>query len=362
MMAVSGTKGAFGWVAQVAQDDLPASGEFNTDGMTWHKVLTGDMSLLDDQRPYDPEVGGSFLSPGTYKSSYWTAGRLSMRPRLAPTQTAIVKAQGIASLLWAFAGSSYYTATPGTVTITTATLPAAVMGAYTKVSELTGVTDKTLIFPGANGSVQFGADLGSNQNKFLTFRKLTPTATGYIGETFYNSKIAGITLGAASTGPLGMDLAIQGGAGNSDTYDQYVLEAFTGEPAAASGWDYPSSLSVDSIPHAGEGFVKLGAADSAEIRYVRDLQLTLGSGMTRPQDMTMIGQLAPGDYAVLTRDIGVSYTFLWDNADLYRKIKLGGIAGVKWSSNPFVAPSSAASRVRRRTPTRSASSPRPWMS
>ena len=52
MMAVSGTKGAFGWVAQVAQDDLPASGEFNTDGMTWHKVLT--LSLIHISEPTRP--------------------------------------------------------------------------------------------------------------------------------------------------------------------------------------------------------------------------------------------------------------------------------------------------------------------
>ncbi len=339
-MSQSGTKGAFGWVAQYVQDDVPLAAEYNPQGMTWHKVLAGDVGLMDDQRPYDPEVGGSFLSPGTYKSSYWTAGRLSMRPRLQPVQGSLVSAnpQGIVTLLWGFAGSSYYTATPTTVTVTTATLPALVMGAYTKVSEITGIDAKTMIFPGANGTVQFGADLASNQNKFLTFRKLTPVATGYIGETFPNCKVAGITLGSASTGPLGMDVAIQGGAGASDTVDQYVLEAITGEPTYAQGWDYPASLGVDSVPHAAEGFVKLGAADSVELRYVRDLQITLGSGMTRPQDMTMIGQQTPGDYAVLGRDIGVSFTFLWDNPDLYRKIKLGGVSGTKWSSSPYVSP------------------------
>lgn len=336
-MPQSAMKGAFGWIGQVAQDDLWADNEYNANGMTWHKVLGGDMGLVDDQRPYDPEVGGSLLPPGTYKSAYWSGGQLSLRPRLGLI-TGQTKAHSLAPLLWSFAGSAAYFATPTTV-VTTATLPAGVMGTATKIEDITGETgDDAIFFPGASGSVQFGVDHGDGDDKWLTFRKLTPTATGYIGETFYNVKVAGITLSSASTGPIGLDLALQGGAGASDTYDQYVLDAFTGEPTAANGWDYASALPVDTIPMAGGGFVKQGACSSSEVRYVRDLQITLGSGLTRPQDMTMIGQLAPGDYSVLERSIGVSYTFLWDNPDLYRKIKLGGIAGVKWSQAPYTSP------------------------
>jgi hypothetical protein len=97
-MPVPGMKAAFGWVGQVAQDDLPAAGEYNDNGMTWHKVLGGDLGLQDDQRPYDPEVGGSILPPGTYKSSYWSGGQLAMRPRLAISATQ-TKANGLAPLL-----------------------------------------------------------------------------------------------------------------------------------------------------------------------------------------------------------------------------------------------------------------------
>ena len=64
-MPQSAMKGAFGWIGQVAQDDFWADNEYNTNGCTWHKVLAGDMGLVDDQRPYDPEVGGSLLPPGT---------------------------------------------------------------------------------------------------------------------------------------------------------------------------------------------------------------------------------------------------------------------------------------------------------
>jgi hypothetical protein len=96
-MPVSGMRAAFGWVGQVAQDDFPAAGEYNDNGMTWHKVLGGDMSLQDDQRPYEPEIGGSLLPPGTYKSSYWSGGQLAMRPRLAISGTA-TKANGLVPL------------------------------------------------------------------------------------------------------------------------------------------------------------------------------------------------------------------------------------------------------------------------
>lgn len=340
-MPISASRGAFGWVGQVAQDDFPSGAEFNTNGMTFHKVLAGDFSLQDDQRPYDPEVGGSLLSPGTYKSSYWSQGRLSIRPRLGVIATR-TKAHSLVPVFWTFAGSAAHIAggVGGTV-ITTTTIPTAVMGAYTKVHQLTGLDDEddsTIFFPGASGSIQFGADLGDGNDKWLTLRKLTPTSTGYIGETFYNCKVAGLSFGSASTGPVGMDIAFQGGAGNSDTFDQYVLEAITGEPSNNVGWNYETALGVDTCPHAGSGWVKLGAADSDELKYVRDLQVTLGGNMTRPQDMTMIGQYTPGDYALLSRDIGVTYTFLWNNPDLYREIKLGGISGTTWSATPYTSP------------------------
>ena len=336
-MPISGMRGAFGWVGQIAQDHFAAAGEFNSDGMTFHKVLAGDFSLQDDQRPYDPEVGGSLLSPGTYKSSYWSQGRLSMRPRLGVI-TGRTKAHSLVPILWSYAGSAAHLPTSTTV-VAVATLPAAVMGTHTKVEDITGASGKAAIFfPGASGSVQFGADLGDGDDKWLTLRKLTPTSTGYIGETFYNCKPAGLSFGSAATGPIGADVAFVGGAGNSDTYEQYVLEAITGEPTTDTGWNYETALNVDTIPMAGSGWVKLGASSSDEIRFVRDLQISLGGNMTKPQDMTMIGQYAPGDFSLLTRDIGVTYTFLWDNADLYRKIKLGGIAGVNWSPVPYTSP------------------------
>lgn len=339
-MPLSGNRGAFGWVGQVAQDDFPSGVGWNTDGMTFHKVLQGDFSLQDDQRPHDPEVGGSLLSPGTYKSSYWSQGRLSLRPRLGLI-TGRTKAHSLVPILWSLAGSAAYFDTSTTV-VTTATIPAGVMGTDTKIEQITGAAgDDAIFFPGASGTIQFGADLGDNataNKKWLALRKLTPTATGYIGETFYNCRVAGLSMGSSATGPIGMDIAFQGGAGNSDTYDQYVLEAITGEPTTNTGWNYETALNVDTIPHAGSGWIKLGASSSSEIRYVRDLQVTIGGNMTKPQDMTMIGQYAPGDYALLSRDIGITYTFLWDNADLYRAIKLGGTNGTEWSSVPSRSP------------------------
>lgn len=339
-MPLSGSRGGFGWVGQIAQDDFPSGAGWSDDGMTWHKVLQGDFSLQDDQRPYDPEVGGSLLSPGTYKSSYWSEGQLSIRPRLGLI-TGLTKAHSLVPILWSLAGSAAYFGTSTTV-VTTATIPANVMGAHTKIEDITGAAgDDAIFFPGASGSIQFGADIGDNTTatkKWLALRKLTPTDAGYIGETFYNSRVAALTMGAQATGPIGMDIAFQGGAGNSDTYDQYVLEAITGEPTNDTGWNYETALNVDTIPMAGSGWVKLGASDSNEIRYVRDLQVTIGGNMTKPQDMTMIGQYAPGDYALLSRDVGISYTFLWSNADLYRQIKLNGVSATAWSATPFRSP------------------------
>lgn len=336
-MPVSGMKAAFGWVGQVAQDDLPAANEYNDNGMTWHKVMGGDLGLQDDQRPYEPEVGGSVLPPGTYKSSYWSGGQLAMRPRLAISATQ-AKANGIASLFWAFAGSAAKVSS--TLAITTATLPVSATGPTPLVSTITGLTGahEAMFFPGANGTVLFGSDQGDGENRWLTMRRLIPTQTGFVGETFYNSKVASINLSSAATGPIGMEVGIMGGAGDSDAYDQYVLQGITGQPVAADGWDYASAANVDTIPMAGGGYLKQGPLNGAEVKNVRDLKINLEGNMTGPQDTTMIGQYAPGGYSILGRRIGISYTFLWDNADLFRKIKLGGVAGTQWSQTPFASP------------------------
>lgn len=334
-MPVSGMKAAFGWVGQVAQDDLPAAGEYNTNGMTWHKVMGGDLGLQDDQRPYDPEVGGSILPPGTYKSSYWSGGQLAMRPRLAISATQ-TKANGLVPLLWAFAGGAAYL--PSTTVINADTLGAGVLGTATTVADITGIVGDALIFPGVSGAVQFGAERGDGDNKWLALRRLIPTEAGYIGETFFNSKVAAINLSAAATGPLGMEVTFLGGAGNSDLYDQYVLENITGEPVAANGWDYASAADVDTIPMAGGGYVKEGTLSGGESRWVRDLRIQLRGNITGPQDTTMIGQYAPGGYSILGRQIMVSYSYLWNNADLFRKIKLGGVSGTSWSQAPYYSP------------------------
>lgn len=332
-MPVSGMKGAFGWVGQVAQDDLPAAAEYNDNGMTWHKVIAGDLGLMDDQRPYEPEVGGSLLPPGTYKGAYWSGGRLSIRPRLA---VADLPANGLVPLLWAYAGTAALL--DSTEAITTATLPASVLGTATTVADITGVTGQAIFFPGALGAVQFGREAGDGDNRYLALRKLTPTADGYIGETFYNSKVAGLSVQAASTGPLGVEISFLGGGGDSDQVDQYVLDAFVGEPAAANGWDYATAKPVDTIPMAGGGFVKEGVLSGNESRRVRNFQLNLGGAMTQPQDETVIGQYAPIGYSFLGRQIGIQYQFLWENAELYRRIKLGGITGTTWSVTPYTSP------------------------
>ncbi|MFZ2361861.1 MAG: hypothetical protein WA040_21170 [Anaerolineae bacterium] len=337
-MPVSGMNAAFGWVGQPAQDDLPSAAEYNPNGMTWHKVLGGDLGLQDDQRPYEPEVGGSILPPGTYKSAYWSGGQLAMRPRLAISGSQ-TKANGIVPLLWAFAGSGVKLAS--TVVVNSpATLPVSALGAAATVATITGLSGahEAMFFPGANGTVQFGSERGDGEDRWLTMRRLIPTKTGFIGETFYNTKVASLRLSSAATGPIGMETTFLGGAGDSDLYDQYALESFSGAPPGADGWDFTTAANVDTIPMAGGGYVKQGALNSPEVKNVRDLRIDLQGNITSPEDTTMIGQFAPGGYSILGRRITISYTFLWDNADLYRKIKLGGVSGVKWSQTPFYSP------------------------
>ena len=81
---------------------------------------------------------------------------------MAPRSTSAWQAHSLVPILWSLAGSSAYFDTSTTV-VTTATIPAGVMGTDTKIEQITGAAgDDAIFFPGASGTIQFGADLGDN--------------------------------------------------------------------------------------------------------------------------------------------------------------------------------------------------------
>lgn len=339
-MTVSAQKGAFGWVGQVAQDDLPAAGDYNTNGMTWHRVLQGDLAMNQDQRPYDNEVGGSLLIPGTYKAAYWSGGRLVLHPRLAVDNA---PPNHLVSLLWTYAGTMSMLSGTDDIDGTNTLDGTNVLGsASATVSGTLEVNsgDDVMFFPGDDGAnVQFGVDQGDGDDRWLAVRKLTPSgASGYVGETFYNSKVANITITATAGAPIVMEVAFQGSAGDSDTYDQCVLEAFTGIPPATGGWQYSTGKNVDTVPISTKGAIKKGTALSADFKRVQNLRIDLGSGMTPPPQMTIIGQYSPFDYSVLNRPIGLTFDYIWENADLYRQIYYGGVSGTTFDPAPHTSP------------------------
>lgn len=338
-MTVSATKGAYGWVAQVAQDTLPAAGDYNTDGMRWHKVIQGDLAMNQMQEPYPFEVGGTLLPPGTYKGGYWSGGTLQMHPRLMFDDT--LPSNGLLALLYTYAGTQ--TILDGTSSITTTTLATDITG--TATIEVSGgfgtaAADQIAIFPGGDGgTVDFGFDQGDGDDRWLTVRKLIPSgASGFVGESFYNSKVNAINITAAAGAPLQWEVVFQGAAGDSDTYDQVVLEGFAGIPPASEGWDYSAAYDVTSIPISTYGSIKQGTMVSTDFKRAQNMTINLGSNMTPPPQMLVVGQFTPIDYSVLSRQIGVSYDFLWANADLYREIFYGSASGTTFDPDPYTSP------------------------
>ena len=81
-----------------------------------------------------------------------------MRPRLGLI-TGQTKAHSLVPLLWAFAGGAAYFATPHNGRHDRHVAGRGDGHATTKIEDITGVTgDDAIFFPGASGSIQFGAD------------------------------------------------------------------------------------------------------------------------------------------------------------------------------------------------------------
>lgn len=332
-MTTAAALGAFGWVAQPGHDSFAAT-DFAGDNITWHQVVAGDLSVQQQQNPYPYEVGTGMLIPGSYKGGFWTAGQLAIQPRLAYAAGVV---NGLAPLFWSYAGTRALLA--GSASATTATLATSVLGVAAATNNMTGMgfasSDQVMFFPGASGSVQFGYDDGDGDDKWLAFRKVTPGSTN-IGETFYNNKISAITLTVGPGAPIRMEVAVMGAAGDHDTYPQVALT--TDCATSDSGWNYATANNVDTIPLGCKGFLKVGPASSDPLNNANSLSITLGSNFTPPQQMMVIGQYTPYDYAMLSRPIGITYTHLWENADLYRQIYYGASTGTSWSPQVYTSP------------------------
>lgn len=331
-MTTNAMLGAHGWVAQKAKDTMPAS-DFVANKIYWHQVVAGDFSVQQLQRPYDYEVGGTPLIPGTYKGGVWSGGTLAIQPRLH-YQTGVLN--GLAAIFATLAGS--FSAMPATATVTTDTLPTAVLGVTAGTGNALNMglesTDHVLFFPGGQGSVQFGVDRGDGNDYWLTFRRVIPGSTP-VGETYYNCKIAGLTMTVGPGAPVRLDISAIGGAGNNAVLPQ--IQMTTSMPAS-DGWNYATAADVSTIPLGCQGFFKVGPATSAPLLSATNLTITIASNITPPNQMLVVGQYTPYDYATLSRSVGVSFTHLWENPDLYRQIYYGSATGTQWSPQVFTSP------------------------
>lgn len=274
--------GLFGWAMQTAKD-AP-----NTTELEFHyaQVLSAETSVIQLLSQYDPVVGGTRLSPGSYKGGAYSAGNVRMNPALDDANTGIV---GVGALFKAFAGGCAYNSGTGVGW------------------SGSGVN----IFPGVV------ADNHSLAKYYLTIRRMIPGDTN-IGEILSNMMVASVSIDAAPGSPLNLDVTFQGGAtqGATETDRLENLIEWTDPATWAASWTYPSISS--SVPLTIDGTFEL--PQGTEYDTVNRVQITATSNLNDPRATMVIGRFSPVDYAVMNRQITISWTALWESSALIRNI------------------------------------------
>lgn len=332
----SAMKGAVGWAPQVGLDDGATTPVY-----TWHKAVQANIGLQRQVTPYQFEVGGSVLQSGAYVGLIAGGGTLRIQPRLY-FNSAVSGIHGLAALFASYAGGIAWQEDPGgtpvpfvgNYAIDINTLPASIMGTSTDWNDLgvVGVAREVVAFPGYQGTgagtnIKFGFDEGDGARHYLTFRSVTPKANGdYIGETFYNCRVANMRWTLMPNTPLGMDINIVGGVGDEESSELTDKAALETTSATVEAWGFQGAMAdISTIPQACNGWIKLGIDPGAlsENKYVQQAIIDFGGNM-RPQDRAVIGQHAPIDLTMLSRVVQIRLSWLWQTEDFYKASEYGG--------------------------------------
>jgi hypothetical protein len=287
-MTVVSQRGGIAWALQTRKvEDAVFSPAEDVSGSGWkkHKAILADLGLQEMADQFPLEVGSGLVSPGMYKSGVFVGGTFRVLPRL----------QGaIGALLLALSGDFSALGHSGT------DLSGACF--YVKQSEQTRVP-------------------------WLALRKYTPASTGGddMTEFMIDSKMAAATFTIPGTGPAVAEFGYVGrrpfSVDNENVEgDASLYEDITGVPMSCRG-----SVTLPST-----------VVTPARAKFT-GAQITLGNGMTTPEQEMVIGSYYPDDFAVLGRSAAIRMVYKWYDRELYLKLRYGNALGA-WDPNVIYGP------------------------
>ena len=253
-----------------------------------HRAVDIDLSILDDVRLGQLEVGGIPVPTFPYKAGVMVGGGATIQPRLEDT---------VGWLLYGALGKHTPTAVGGNPDV-------------------------------FDHKFEMAADAG--YVPWMSFRKYIPPKDGILttdlGEIYKDCKLTNLGMQAGTDTPLTSRVDVSGRDFElDDTADD-----------SPSGWTYANSFeSWELIPVACAtgGFIKV---DSVELPVVA-AQFAWQNQPLDPKQDKVIGDHRLQDVTILTRQFSYDITVKYEDSSLYRKVLTGSPTGLAWTTAPFVA-------------------------
>lgn len=253
-----------------------------------HRAVDIDLSVLDDVRLGQLEVGGTPIPTFPYKAGVMVGGGFTLQPRLKDT---------LGWLLQGALGKVTSTAVGGNPDV------------YDHVFEM--AADPSFV-------------------PWMSYRKYIPPKDGDLntdlGELYKDCKIVGLSLASGSDTPLTSRVDVIG-------RDFEFINAADDDP---SGWQYSNTFEDwESIPVAcaTDGFIKI---DGTELPVVA-AQFAWQNSPLDPRQEKIIGDPRLEDVTILARQFSYDITVKYNDAALYRRIVTGSPTGTAWTQVPFTA-------------------------
>lgn len=268
----SGTIGDFGFYPQVSKGAAPSAVEYY-----WYQANMAAPAPNQLVRNIGPLVGGSFLVGPSTKTAAWAAGQAIVPPALE---------DNIGWLFYTFAGGMSTTDnTDGTYTHT---------------------------FPAS------GADTVAPE-KYMAVRRILPEDGGTkFGETMLDNKIVRLVFGCAPGEYMSLQADFLGRSFES-------TRTVTG-----TGWT-PAYEDLATVPIVAKG--KFELPDGTALGNATGITVEMVNVVPDLRQMLVAASYYPADWPVLTRALTVTWTALWEDADLYESVYYDSADG---SWNPVV--------------------------
>lgn len=254
-----------------------------------HRAVDIDLSVMDDVRLGQLEIGGLPVPTFPYKAGYQIGGGFTVQPRLQDT------------LGWLLYGA---------------------LGKCT-----TSAADDN---PSGEAVKQHVFEMDSTAPAYvpwMSFRKYIPPKDADLatdlGERYVDCKITSLGMQSGTDTPLTSRVEVSGRS--------FLLDD------AASAWTYSNANYEDweSIPVACQtgGFIKVGGTELPVVAA----QFTWGNQPLDSRQEHVIGDPALEDVTILSRTFNYDITVKYSDSTLYRKVLTGSPSGTAWSATPFTA-------------------------